>query len=51
MKFVVGFMAGGFAGYLLGQVIPAEFFMFTGVLLMLGAFLLSILFHLGTRGG
>ncbi len=49
MKYIVGFMAGGFVGYLLGQVIPVEFFFITSVLLMFGAFLLFILFHIGLR--
>ena len=49
MKFIVGFMAGGFVGYLLGQVIPVEFFFITSIFLMLGAFLLFILFHIGLR--
>ncbi len=49
MKYIVGFMAGGFVGYLLGQFIPVEFFFITSVLLMFGAFLLFILFHIGLR--
>ena len=49
MKYIVGFMAGSFAGYLLGQVIPVEFFFITSIFLMFGAFLLFILFHIGLR--
>ena len=49
MKFVVGFMTGGFVGYLIGQVIPVEYFIITSILLMFGAFLLFILFHIGLR--
>jgi uncharacterized membrane protein YfcA len=49
MKYIVGFMAGGLVGYLLGQVIPVEFFFITSIFLMFGAFLLFILFHIGLR--
>ena len=38
MKYIVGFMAGGFVGYLLGQVISVEFFFIASVFLLFGAF-------------
>jgi len=43
----LGFMAGGFAGYLLGQVIPPQFFLGMSILLLFMAALLSGLFHVG----
>jgi len=50
IRFIVGFMAGGFVGYLLGQIIPPEFFPITSIMLLVGASLLSVLFHIGLRG-
>jgi uncharacterized membrane protein YfcA len=49
VKFFLGFVAGGFVGYLLGQVIPMEFLLVAGLLLLIGVFLLFILFHIGLR--
>jgi hypothetical protein len=48
--FIVGFMAGGFIGYLLGQIIPSEFFLIVSILLLFGASLLSTLFYIGLSG-
>jgi hypothetical protein len=49
MKYIVGFIAGGFVGYLLGRFIHVEFFVIASVFLMFGAILLFILFHIGLR--
>jgi uncharacterized membrane protein YfcA len=49
IKFISGFMAGGFIGYLLGQVIPFEYFLIVSVLLLFISFVLFTLFHLGLR--
>jgi hypothetical protein len=48
--FIIGFIAGGFVGYLLGQIIPPEFFLITSIMLLFGATLLSVLFQIGLRG-
>jgi F0F1-type ATP synthase assembly protein I len=47
IRFITGFMAGGFIGYLLGQIIPPEFFLIMSILLLFMAALLSVLFHIG----
>ena len=47
---ILGFMAGGFTGYLLGQIIPSEFFLIMSILFLFMAALLSVLFHVGLRG-
>ena len=49
VRTILGFMAGGFAGYLLGQIIPPEFFPIMSIMLLFGASLLSVLFHIGLR--
>jgi F0F1-type ATP synthase assembly protein I len=49
VRFILGFMAGGFIGYLLGQIIPSEFFLVVSILLLFMAALLSVLFHIGLR--
>ena len=48
-KLFIGFLAGVFAGYLLGLVIPVKFFLITCLALLALAVLLFFLFHLGMR--
>jgi hypothetical protein len=48
-KLFVGFLAGVFAGYLLGLVIPVKFFMIACLVLLALAVLLLFVFHLGLR--
>jgi len=43
------FLAGVFAGYWLGLVIPVKFFLITCLALLALAVLLFFLFHLGMR--
>ena len=50
VRTILGFMAGGFAGYLLGQIIPPQFFLVVSILLLFMAALLSVLFYVGLRG-
>jgi hypothetical protein len=50
VRTIPGFMIGGFTGYLLGQVIPPQFFLGMSILLLFMAALLSVLFHVGLRG-
>jgi hypothetical protein len=47
LKLFVGFLAGVFAGYLLGLVIPVKFFLITCLVLLAFAVLFFFLFHLG----
>ncbi len=49
LKFFVGFLAGMFAGYVLGLVIPVKFFFIACLMLLALAVLLFYLFHLGLR--
>ncbi len=48
-KLFIGFLAGVFAGYLLGLVIPVRFFLIACLVLLALAVLLFFLFHLGLR--
>ncbi|CAG1014157.1 hypothetical protein ANAEL_04910 [Anaerolineales bacterium] len=50
VRTILGFMAGGLAGYLLGQIIPPQFFLVVSILLLFMAALLSVLFYVGLRG-
>ena len=47
LKLFLGFLAGVFAGYLLGLVIPLKVFMIACLVLLALAILLFYLFHLG----
>lgn len=49
LKFVAGVMVGLFAGYLLGLVIPVQFFLIACLALMALTALLFIVFHFGLR--
>jgi uncharacterized membrane protein YfcA len=50
VRFIPGFLAGCFIGYLLGQIIPPEFFPVVSIMLLFGTHLLSVLIHIGLRG-
>ena len=49
LNFSLFFLAGVFAGYWLGLVIPVKFFLITCLALLALAVLLFFLFHLGLR--
>ena len=49
LKFSFGILAGVFVGYLLGLVIPVEFFFIACLVLLALVLLLFYLFHLGLR--
>lgn len=49
VRTILGFMIGGFSGYLLGQIIPPRFFLVVSILLFFMAALLSVLFYVGLR--
>ncbi|MBI5952492.1 MAG: hypothetical protein HY865_12615 [Chloroflexi bacterium] len=50
VRTILSLMIGGFAGYLLGQIIPPQFFLGMSILLLFMAAHLSVLFHIGLRG-
>jgi hypothetical protein len=49
LKLFIGFLVGVFAGYVLGLVIPVEFFFIACLVFLALAVLLFYLFHLGLR--
>jgi hypothetical protein len=50
VRTILGFIFGGLAGYMLGQIIPPQFFLGMSILLLFMAALLSVLFYVGLRG-
>jgi uncharacterized membrane protein YfcA len=49
LKLLIGFLVGVFAGYVLGLVVPVEFFFIACLVLLVLAVLWFYLFHLGLR--
>jgi len=48
-KLFIGFIAGMFTGFLLGLVLPVEFFYIAGMMFVLLVILLFFVFQLGLR--
>ena len=49
LKLLIGFIAGLFVGFLLGLVLPIEFFYIACIILALLAVLFLFFFHFGLR--
>ena len=49
LKLLIEFIAGLFVGFLLGLVLPIEFFYIACIILVLLAVIFFIFFHLGLR--
>ena len=49
LKLIVGFIAGIFAGILIGRMLPVEFLIGTGTVLMMLMVIFFLIFHLGLR--
>lgn len=48
-KLIVGFIAGIFAGFLMGRMLPVEFFIGAGIVLIVLIIIFFLIFHLGLR--
>ena len=48
-KFTIGFIAGIFTGFLMGLMLPIEFFLITFIVFMALAAMVFFIFHLGLR--
>jgi hypothetical protein len=49
LKVMLGFIAGIFAGILIGRMLPVEFLIGTGTVLMMLTVIFFVVFHLGLR--
>jgi hypothetical protein len=49
LKLLIGFIAGLLVGFLLGRVLPIEFFYIACIILILLAMLFFFVLHLGLR--